>query len=130
MIILTIKTDQPIAEIGLYKDKKRLAYETWEAHRQLSATIHTKIRELLESKNKDWSDIEGIVCFIGPGSFTGLRIGTTVANTLATSLKVPIAGTNGEGWIESGIRMLKQGANLEMVIPFYGREPHITAPRK
>jgi len=130
MTILTIKTDQPMAEIGLYENQKQLAYETWEAHRQLSVTIHAKIAKLLNSRGKDWHDIEGLVCFLGPGSFTGLRISTTVANTLAVSLSIPISGTTGKVWIESGIRMLKQGSNLKRVIPFYGRDPNITTPRK
>src|SRR5687767_2291411 len=100
MIILTIRTDKPEAEIGLFDGDKQLIYEEWEAHRQLSSTILIKIRELLESQGMDWADIEGLICFIGPGSFTGLRIGVTVANTMSATLDIPISGTNGEGWID------------------------------
>jgi hypothetical protein len=46
MIILTIRTDKPEAEIGLYDDEKQIIYETWQAHRQLAETIHLKIKEL------------------------------------------------------------------------------------
>ncbi len=49
MIILTIRTDKPEAEIGLYDGEQQLAYEMWSAHRQLAETIHTKIKELLDS---------------------------------------------------------------------------------
>ena len=130
MKILTIRTDKPVAEIGLYKDQERHAYKTWEAHRQLSSTIHTEIHKLLESKDKDWQDVEGIVFFIGPGSFTGLRIGAAVANTVATTLGVPIAGTNGDDWIQVGIEIVKTGKTPKLIVPFYGRDPHITTPRK
>ncbi len=52
MLILTIKTDQTTAEVGLYEDEQRLAYEAWEAHRELSVTVHTKIQELLTKNTK------------------------------------------------------------------------------
>lgn len=130
MIILTIRTDKPEAEIGLFDDQEKLTYEIWEAHRELSSTIHVKIRALLESTGKDWQDIQGLVFYIGPGSFTGLRIGATVANTIAATLGVPIAGTNGEDWIEAGTVTVKKGKTSKLVIPFYGRDPHITTPKK
>ena len=61
MIILTIRTDKPEAEIGLYDGSTQLAYETWQAHKQLSETIHAKILSLLKSKKLNWQDIDGIV---------------------------------------------------------------------
>lgn len=130
MTILTIRTDKPEAEVGLFEGAEELAYEKWQAHRQLSSTIHNKIRDLLKSQGKDWHDVEAVLFYIGPGSFTGLRIGATVANTMATTLAVPIAGTNGDDWIKDGVRLVKKGKDLELVIPFYGRDPHITAPKK
>lgn len=130
MIILTIRTDKPEAEVGLYKDGAKLTYETWEAHRQLSSTIHVKLRELLKSQALEWKDVAGIVCFSGPGSFTGLRIGATVANTIATTLDVPVVGTNGDDWIADGIQIIAQGKSTGLVAPDYGRGAHITTPRK
>src|SRR3989344_7172171 len=125
MLILTIRTDRPEAKIGLYEGNTKLKYEIWTAHRQLAETIHSKIQSLLENRGKDWSDIQGIVCFRGPGSFTGLRIGLSVANALADSLNVPItAGTN-KTWVKQGITDLLSGKNEKLVIPEYGSEPHI-----
>lgn len=129
MIILTIRTDKPEAETGLYKDEKKLAYETWAPHRQLAETIHTKIQDLLKSQGKDWHDIEAVVCFKGPGSFTGLRIGLTVANTLAYSLKIPIIGTSGKDWVQNGIKNILSDNNNGTVTPEYGARVHITLPR-
>lgn len=130
MIILTIRTDKPEAEIGLYEDGKQLAYESWEAHRQLSVTIHTKIDEVLKRGGKSLHDIRGIVCFQGPGSFTGLRIGLTLANTLAYALGVPIVARQDPGWLETGIADLLAGKNDKLAQPEYGAEAHITAQKK
>jgi tRNA threonylcarbamoyladenosine biosynthesis protein TsaB len=129
MIILTLRTDKPEAEIGLFDDKTELAYQTWQAHRKLAETIHQQIEVLLKTHHKEWHDIEGIVGFQGPGSFTGLRIGLTVANALAASLQVPIVGSAGKNWQQEGITRLIKKQNDQQIIPEYGSLAHITPPK-
>lgn len=130
MIILTIRTDKPEAELGLYNDATQLAYTTWTAHRELSETIHKKIDELLQSENKALHDIEGIVCYKGPGSFTGLRIGLTVANSLAYALQVPVAARMDPKWLETGVKDLLAGHDDHVALPEYGGEVHTTPQKK
>jgi len=130
MLVLTLRTDKPEAEIGLFEDGKKLAYESWQAHRELSDTIHKKIRSLLEAQGKGLKDIQAIACFKGPGSFTGLRIGITVADTLAYGLDVPIVGVMGDDWINQGLERLQSDENDVIALPYYGAPVHITEPRK
>lgn len=129
MIIVTLRTDKPEAEIGLYRDQQQLRYDTWEAHRQLAETIHQRLESLLQEQNCSWSDIQAVICYQGPGSFTGLRIGLTVANTLAYGLSVPIIAAAGEQWISDGIRRLLGGETDQIALPNYGSPPHITTPK-
>ena len=130
MLILSLRTDKPQSEIALFADTKQIEGITWEAHRQLAETIHVKIKELLSSHDKHWSDLQGIIIYKGPGSFTGLRIGMSVANALASSLQIPIASTGGEMWQQQATQMILDGTNEKIVSPDYGSEPHITQPKK
>ena len=130
MIILTIRTDKPEAEIGLYDDEKQLDYIIWQAHRELAETIHGKIQRILNKSSISWQDLGGIVCFKGPGSFTGLRIGLAVGNTLAYGLKAPIVAQSDPQWLERGIKDLLAGKNDKVAVPEYGSEPKTTRQRK
>lgn len=130
MIVLTIRTDKPEAELGLYDGDRQLAYESWLAHRQLAETIHQKIANLLSSQQRLLADVRGIVCFQGPGSFTGLRIGLTVGNALAMGLGVPIVAAQDPEWVASGLAKLHAGMQEFPVMPFYGADVHITQQKK
>lgn len=126
MIILSIRTDKPEAEIGLFDGKEQLVYKVWHAHRQLAESLHSKILKLLESQHKSWNDIGAIVAFTGPGSFTGLRIGLSVANALAYSYMIPIVGASGEDWIHAGSTKLLEGQDEKQILPKYGSPAHTT----
>ena len=130
MLILTLRTDKPEAEIGLYQDEIQLAYVTWEADRKLAETLHQRLRDLLKEHDHAFADLEGVIVFKGPGSFTGLRIGITVANALADGFAIPIVGTMDKSWIDDGLKLLGNGDNQRIVLPEYGAPPHITTPRK
>ncbi|MDL2341731.1 MAG: tRNA (adenosine(37)-N6)-threonylcarbamoyltransferase complex dimerization subunit type 1 TsaB [Patescibacteria group bacterium] len=130
MYILTLRTDNPEAEIGLYKDTAQISYQTWQAHRQLAETLHLRIQEVLNAQSLSLKDLRGLVVYQGPGSFTGLRIGITVANALADSLTIPICGQLGEDWREAGAARIIAGASDKIVLPEYGALPNITAPKK
>lgn len=130
MLILSIRTDNPIAEIALHEDTTEVASIHWEAHRQLAETLHGKIKRILEGQEVLLSDIQGIVVYQGPGSFTGLRIGISVANALAASLPAAIVAASGEDWLADGIDELMNEEDRKVVLPEYGAPVHITQQKK
>lgn len=130
MNILTIRTDKLDSEIGFFQDATQIGYDAWPAHRHLAETIHTRIKDLLRENDTTIQQIDALVIYRGPGSFTGLRIGISLANSLASSLSVPIVGESGDCWIETGIKQLLNQYNDRQVTPLYGGDPHITQPRK
>lgn len=129
-MILTLRSDKPEAEIGLYDGQTQVAYVVWEAHRALAETLHQQLAQLLEGQGMDWADVTGIAVYQGPGSFTGLRIGLSVANALAYSYNLPMAGATGENWRETAIAALMSGGATRSVLPEYGAPVHITPQKK
>ena len=98
----------------------------WEAGRTLARGLLAFIQE----KVGDVKNISGIGIMRGPGSFTGLRIGMAVANTLADGLGIPIVGETGDSWRESALGRLSSGEDDQVILPFYGGDANITKPKK
>ncbi len=129
-MILTLRTDKPEAELGLYDGQTQLAYVTWEAHRALAETLHSKVQALLHEQGVALQDLTAVVVYQGPGSFTGLRIGISVANTLAYALNIPVVGTSGDEWRAQGIANAANAPHGQSVLPEYGAPVHITQQKK
>ena len=128
-MILLLDTSTPVCKLSLIDGDDR--YDTeWQADRTLAKGLLKYIATNLTSHGKSWTDITAIGVYQGPGSFTGLRIGLTVANTIADAQAIPIVGGQGETWQQDVLAKLKSGENDQIVLPFYGGEAHITAPRK
>ena len=66
-------------------------FET-DSRKEKSQKLLSFIDELLKKKKKKIEDITGIEVNTGPGSFTGLRVGVSVAQTLGWVLGVPVNG--------------------------------------
>lgn len=129
-MIVCIKTDSPVCEVSTLREGDSIKAHTWEAGRELAKGLLGYIEECLQADAAQWSDVTGIVVFRGPGSFTGLRIGATVANTIAYAQGIAVVGSMGEDWQKIGTERLRNGENDRIVLPEYGREARITQPRK
>ena len=128
-MILALRTDKPEAELYLYENSNLVDGYKWEAHRKLADELLLKVEGILKKNKLEFKDVSGIIIFTGSGSFTGLRIGTTVANTLAYSLGIPIVESAGENWIKTGLEKIKSVKPGQYVVPKYNAEPNITQPK-
>jgi len=128
-MILCLDTSTPTCKLTFADGDWR--YETsWESGRELAKGLLGYLQAELEGQGKDWGDLTGLVVFKGPGSFTGLRIGVTVLNSLSYARTLPIVGEMGDDWANKGIERLVRGENDTIVLPEYGGEANITLPRK
>lgn len=108
---------------------KRYDFE-WASGRELSKGLLAFMRDSLLALNSDFTGLAGLGVYRGPGSYTGLRIGITVLNTLADSLSIPIVGSISEDWEDDLTDRLKNGENEKIILPLYGGDANITKPRK
>ncbi len=127
---LALRTDNPKAEIYLYEGHKLVTSLVWQAHRELSATIHLKLKSISESAGIPLSALSGIIFYSGPGSFTGLRIGAAVANALGASFDIPVIGVTHGDWLTHGVEKLTGMHGFVAIEPFYGSEATTTKPKK
>ena len=114
------KTDQ----LSLYLDTSTpetiLKLNNQEYHHVFNNALAEKLLQFIYDKltenHKSFKDITEITFMSGPGSFTGLRIGATIINTLASELSIPLYDHH--------------GTKHQIIIPDYGRPANISKPRK
>ena len=90
MYSLYIDTHSNNINICLFKDGSLLKHVTSESVQQHSVVVLPTIRALLSEFSITVDNLEEILVINGPGSFTGVRIGVTIAKTLSFCLNIPI----------------------------------------
>jgi tRNA threonylcarbamoyladenosine biosynthesis protein TsaB len=91
-MILAIDTATRCASIALYNRTGVLAEESWRSENNHSVEVMPAIIRLMERQGASLQALTGIAVALGPGSFTGLRIGMSLAKGLSFALQVPILG--------------------------------------
>ena len=129
-MIILLDTSTPTCYLTLVEGETRYEYE-WLAERTLAHDLLAFLRDKLAENQADFQSISGIGVMKGPGSFTGLRIGLTVMNTIASDRQIPIVGVESTTtWCETALDRLKKGENDQLVMPEYGAEANITKQKK
>lgn len=77
--------------VSLKLDEKEFIKKQVPDHRKAQVVLPI-VEGLLEEHGLTLKDITGVEVNPGPGSFTGLRVGITIANTLGFLLKIPVNG--------------------------------------
>lgn len=94
MKILSVSTSSKIASVSISDGInciKELNIDNLKTH---SETLIPLIQELISSTSISLSDIDLIACDVGPGSFTGIRIGISTVKALAYSLDIPVVAVS------------------------------------
>lgn len=90
MLILAIETATKVSSVALSDGEKIIAALTMENGLEHSATLVPNIGKLLSIAGKSKGNLTAVAVSIGPGSFTGLRIGLATAKGLAYGLNIPL----------------------------------------
>jgi len=90
--ILGIEAATPVAAVAVVTTGKIMAERMVNNRRTHSVNLLPMIRDVIADAGLSKEDLGGIAVSVGPGSFTGLRIGMSTAKTLAQVLGLPLAG--------------------------------------
>ena len=94
MSILAIDTASSVSSVAVASEGKLQAEVTVEAGRTHSETLLSHIEGALSFAGVERSALTGVAVSIGPGSFTGLRIGLATAKAIAYGLGIPLVGVS------------------------------------
>ena len=90
MKILALDSSGIVASVAIVEDNTLLAEYTVNYKKTHSQTLLPMLDEVAKMTELDLSTIDAIAVAAGPGSFTGLRIGSATAKGLALALKKPL----------------------------------------
>jgi len=140
---LLIDTSSSKAQIALADENKIIVQKIWDSYQDLSDKLLPNIEKLLALKKIKPEDLKGVIVYLGPGTFTGLRIGITVANAFVYSFSIPIVGVKGKSFgkekfeiknlkpidlnelLKKGLREIREKKKSKFAVPFYGKKPNI-----
>ncbi|MEO0867633.1 MAG: tRNA (adenosine(37)-N6)-threonylcarbamoyltransferase complex dimerization subunit type 1 TsaB [Cyanobacteria bacterium J06642_11] len=92
MFGLAIHSSTPELGLAISDFQASHRYQGWDLGRSLSSQLHVLLQGFLEPQS--WQDLSFLAVCIGPGGFTGTRIGVTTARTLAQQLEIPLFGVS------------------------------------
>ena len=87
-MILIINTSGNNLEFVLNENHKSVVVE------KQSVALPIETEKFINECGAKWSDLTAIGVVVGPGSFTGIRLGIAYAKGLAMGLKIPVVGIN------------------------------------
>jgi len=91
-IVLGIDTTGEYCSVGLINGENMIAEISEKTPQEHSLKLIPFIDKLLKDNSLKIQDINAIAVSIGPGSFTGLKVGVAIAKTLSQALGIPIVG--------------------------------------
>ncbi|MCK4661660.1 MAG: tRNA (adenosine(37)-N6)-threonylcarbamoyltransferase complex dimerization subunit type 1 TsaB [Bacteroidales bacterium] len=89
-LILNIETATNICSVALGKNGKLIAIKESDKDKSHASLLTVFIDEILKDNNYKASDIDAVAVSKGPGSYTGLRIGVSVAKGICFGIEKPL----------------------------------------
>jgi len=94
MLTIAINTASQESALALIQDDRVLGEVAWISNANESTKVLPGLEELLKNTGKTWEDLTRIFVIKGPGAYTSLRVGITIANGLAWTLKIPMLSSD------------------------------------
>lgn len=93
-LILNIDTAQDTASVCIAEGNTIIDIAVNQQQQDHARWLHTAIANLLDTAHHNITDLQAVAVSIGPGSYTGLRVGLSAAKGLCYALNIPLIGIN------------------------------------
>ncbi len=103
-IIISIETSTPISSIAIHDSGIMVSNQSLHRNKSHSEYLVPSIKNLCEMSGINQKDIDAVAISKGPGSYTGLRIGTSSAKGLCYGLDIPLISVNTLSAMAYGIK--------------------------
>ncbi|WKN42226.1 tRNA (adenosine(37)-N6)-threonylcarbamoyltransferase complex dimerization subunit type 1 TsaB [Tunicatimonas pelagia] len=94
MIILSIETATKTCSVALHQNRTLLGLQEVHLDKSHSSLLHVMIDNLLQHCEVERSQLNAVAVSIGPGSYTGLRIGVSAVKGIGYALDIPVIAVN------------------------------------
>jgi tRNA threonylcarbamoyladenosine biosynthesis protein TsaB len=128
-VILALETSSATASAAVVAKSGRALGES----RPLTGALQARrlldcVHEALTTAGVALDEVETVVCGLGPGAFTGLRIGVATARALAQASGLPVAGVPSLEALARGLAAGAAGASGDFIVPLIdGRRSEVFA---
>lgn len=118
MKLLSISTASDTLSLSIVENENLISSFATKGNRQHAELIAPKIKELMKTSNLKFNELDGVCVNLGPGSFTGLRVGLSTAKGIVFGADINLYGyTNFEGLLYSAITEKKVSGKVAVLIP-------------
>ncbi|MBS1487910.1 MAG: tRNA (adenosine(37)-N6)-threonylcarbamoyltransferase complex dimerization subunit type 1 TsaB [Bacteroidetes bacterium] len=93
-LILSLETSSHTFSCALHQDGRLVSFKESPAQQSTASLLSVSINQLFEESEADKKKLSAVVISSGPGSYTGLRIGTATAKGICYALNVPLITVN------------------------------------
>lgn len=100
--ILGIETATEVCSVALFSDQNVLAIREWKEGNKHANELTNLISEVMKEATLNLSQLDAVCVSMGPGSYTGLRVGVSTAKGLCYTLQKPLLAVN---TLESMVRV-------------------------
>lgn len=93
-LILALETSTSCGSVALIQDDKLIGYQYYHLDKSHSSLLHPMVEQLMKNCQRSLKDLDAVAIAEGPGSYTGLRIGTSAAKGFCYSLDISLIAVN------------------------------------
>ncbi len=107
-VILSLETSTTVCSVAIHKGSKLLAAAEVHIEQSHASKLAVLIKDVRKLANLEFNDLSAVAISSGPGSYTGLRIGTSTAKGLCYALGIPLISINTLEILASQVSTLNQ----------------------